>query len=212
MQMNQMLKMMVNFFSDYLRYRDELKKHDAWIRKFAANKGYSINPHWMFYTNLKIWLVESERLFGKRYCPCFEPSGDAELDRKLICPCAFLEQEISERGTCHCTLFGDRNLTSDDYKNAEKRLLEEYQGPLNLNGNTLDTRSAPLDPLRGLPVPDPIHQTKRAVRTIGVFPLKVIVDREEFARHIELFAERNQLKASTTRRNDGSYEVFLDRS
>lgn len=210
--MSEMLKMMVNFFSDYFRYRDELKKQDRWIKKFAAKKDYSVNPHWMFYTNLRIWLIESEKLFGKRYCPCFEPSGDPEFDRKLICPCAFIDQEIAERGTCHCTLFGRKDLTSKDYKEAEAHLLEEYQGPLNLNGNTLDTRTAPLDPLRGLPVPDPLHQTKRAIRTIGVMPLKVIVDREEFARHLEMFASRNGLKATTTSLEDGAFEVFIDRA
>jgi ferredoxin-thioredoxin reductase catalytic subunit len=200
---------MINFFKDFFRYRKKLKKHDEWIRKFAERKGYSVNPHWMFYTNLKIWLVESEEFFGKRYCPCFEPSGDPELDRKLICPCAFLEQEINERGTCHCTLFGRKDLDSKGYKEAEARLLEEYQGLLNIKDGVLDTRSAPIDPLRGLPIPDPLHQVKRAVKMLGILPLKVIVSNEEFARHIEIFARKNGLKYRTENIDKEHIEISI---
>lgn len=206
-----MFRMMINFFLDLIKYRKKLKKHDKWIKKFAENRGYSVNPHWMFYTNLKIWLVESEEFFGKRYCPCFEPSGDPELDKKLICPCAFLEQEINERGTCHCTLFGKKDLNPKDYKAAEARLLEEYQGPLNIKDGILDTRDVPIDPLRGLPVPDPLHQVKRAVKNLGILPIKVIVSKEEYARHIEIFAKRNNLKSKTEIISDDHIEINISR-
>lgn len=195
-----MLKMMYEFFRDIIKYRHELKKHDRWIRKYAEKKGYSINPHWMFFTNLKLWLIESEKLFGKRYCPCFEPSGDPEFDRKLICPCEFMHEEINQRGTCHCTLFGKKELTAKDYKKAEARLLEEYRGEINLKGRVLDTRGVPLDPLRNLPVPDPLHQTKRALSMVGV-PLTVIVDRKAFAEHLTRLAAAKGLQAEVKEEN-----------
>jgi ferredoxin-thioredoxin reductase catalytic subunit len=199
--MKDMLKMMIEFFRDVISYRKELKKHDGWIKKYASNKGYSINPHWMFYTNLKLWLIESENLFGKRYCPCFEPSGDPEFDRKLICPCEFMHEEIKEQGTCHCTLFGRKDLTGKEYKEAEARLLEEYRGEINLQNRVLDTRGVPIDPLRNLPVPDPLHQTKRALSMIGT-PLKVIVEKKVYAEHIVLLALKRGLKAEVNEEND----------
>jgi ferredoxin-thioredoxin reductase catalytic subunit len=77
-----MLKMMIGFFKDFLKYRIQVKKQDAWIKKFAKQKNYALNPSWMMSTNLEIWLSELEATFGKRYCPCFEPSGDADLNKK----------------------------------------------------------------------------------------------------------------------------------
>jgi ferredoxin-thioredoxin reductase catalytic subunit len=119
MKAGEMLTMMKGFFSDYARYRREVKKHDAWVKKYARQKGYRYNPHWMFYTNLKIWLAESQQTFGKRYCPCFEPGEDAQVNKKLLCPCAFAEAEIKERGVCHCVLFGRGDLTDEGFKEAE---------------------------------------------------------------------------------------------
>lgn len=203
-----MLKMMYEFFRDVIRYRSELKKHDSWIRKVAGNKGYSINPHWMFYTNLKLWLVESEQLFGKRYCPCFEPTGDPDFDKKLICPCKFMDEEIDERGTCHCTLFGKKDFTPEDYKKAEAILLSEYRGEINLKDNVLDTRGVPLDHLRGLPVPDPLHQTKRALSMVGT-PLEVIVEKQVYAEHIKLLCQKRGLRADV--KPDGDYLRVLIR-
>lgn len=192
--MKDMLKMMLEFIRDVFKYRRELKKHDVWIKKYAEKKGYSINPHWMFYTNLKLWLIESEKLFGRRYCPCFEPTGNEDFDRNLICPCKFAEEEIKIRGTCHCTLFGKKDLTDEEYRAAEKRLLEEYRGELNLNGRILDTRGVPIDPLRNLPVPDPLHQAKRALSAVGT-PLEVIVESRVHAEHVALLAEKRGLKS-----------------
>ena len=101
-----MIPMMKNFIADWRKYHKTLGKQDAWIRKYAEQNGYSVNPRWMVYTNLKLWLSDSEEMYGRRYCPCFEPTGDKEADRKLICPCTYLAEEVAQRGWCHCTLFG----------------------------------------------------------------------------------------------------------
>jgi len=169
--------------------------------KTCGKKGYSINQHWMFFTNLKLWLIESEKLFGKRYCPCFEPSGDPEFDRKLICPCEFMNEEIEQRGTCHCTLFGKKELIGKDHKEAEARLLEEYRGKINLKGRVLDTRGTSLDPLGSLPIPDPLHQTKRALSMVGT-PLKVTVNKKAFAEHIVKLASTRGLRGEVSEENE----------
>jgi ferredoxin-thioredoxin reductase catalytic subunit len=156
--MKDTLAMMRAFFSDLWRYRREVTAQDRWIRRYAVQHGYSVNPRWMIFTNLKLWLIDSQQLFGKRYCPCFEPSGEAELDRRLTCPCTFLAEEVAAHGT----LFGRAGYTKADYKTAESRLMQEYRGvPLRLEGHTLDTRGMPRDLLRGLQVPDALHQVKR---------------------------------------------------
>ncbi len=195
--MREMLAMMRGFANDFRRYRGSLRHQDTWIRRYAANKGYQVNPRWMVYTNLKLWMADSETMYGRRICPCFEPSGDADLDKRLVCPCSFLAQEIETRGWCHCTLFGRSDLSAADFKRAEDELMDEYRGtPLHWVDGVLDTRGHHIDPLRGLPVPDAIHQVKRAINGRGL-PLDVIVATRVEAGHIGRLAELRGYRVTT---------------
>ncbi|MFA6191691.1 MAG: ferredoxin-thioredoxin reductase catalytic domain-containing protein [Sulfurimonas sp.] len=183
-----MLKMMIGFFKDFLKYRVQVKKQDAWIKKFAKQKNYALNPSWMMSTNLEIWLSELEATFGKRYCPCFEPSGDAELNKKMLCPCEFIEDEIKEYGTCHCALFGSADLDKAGWKASSKRLMGEYQVPLNIKDGVLDTRGMPMDPRRNLPIPDAMHQLKATLNSYANKTLKMIVATEQEVLNLEKIA------------------------
>lgn len=183
-----MLKMMIAFFSDFFKFRKELKKHDTWIKKFALRKGYSINPSWMFYTNLKIWMEETMQIFGKRYCPCFEPSADPKANVKLHCPCKYLDAELERDGMCHCKLFGRGDLTKEEWKQGMDHLMEEYRVELNLKDNVLDTRGMTMDPLRDLPIPDAYHQVKQALQQTNGKQLKVIMATKQEMLNMEQFA------------------------
>ncbi len=184
-----MINMMIGFFKDYFKYKEAAKKQQKWMEKFCEQKGYAINPSWMMATNLKSNLCEMEATFGKRYCPCFEPSGDKELDKKMMCPCEYIEDEIAEYGTCHCALFGPADLSKEQWKASSKRLMEEYQVPKNLKNGVLDTRGMPLDPRRGLPVPDMMHQVKAVLNGYKGDRLTVIVEREQEALNLEKIAQ-----------------------
>lgn len=111
-------------------------------------------------TNLKVWLSEMEAVFGKRYCPCFEPSSDAQLNKKMVCPCEYIDDEIEQYGTCHCALFGRFNLDEEGWKASSKRLMQEYRVPLKIVDGVLDTRAQLKDPRRHLSIPDTLHQVK----------------------------------------------------
>jgi ferredoxin-thioredoxin reductase catalytic subunit len=206
--MSDMLQMAKAFYADWRRYGRDAKTHDAWIRKHARNRGWSVNPRWMLYTNLKLWLSDSEAMYGRRYCPCYEPSGAPELDSKLICPCEFAQAEIDATGWCHCTLFGRADLTAADYKRAEDQLMKEYRGaPLTFTDGALDTRGQHIDALRGLPVPDAIHQVKRALGARGL-PLEVVVATEVEALHVQRLAELRGLQSEVASL-EGSVRVWL---
>jgi len=183
-----MLKMMIGFMKDYWKYRDAVKKQHRWIVKYTAQKNYALNPSLMMSKNLEVWLSEMEATFGKRFCPCFESSGDAELDKKMLCPCEFIEDEIEEYGTCHCALFGRADLDKAGWKASSQRLMKEYRVPLNLQNGVLDTRGMPLDPRRGLPIPDAMHQMKSTLNGYGGTELKMIVAREQEAENLEKIA------------------------
>lgn len=177
--------MMIGFFKGLWKYRAEVKKQHKWIQKYTAQKNYALNPSWMMSTNLEVWLSEMEATFGKRYCPCFEPSGDAELDKKMMCPCEYIEDEIKEYGTCHCALFGNADLDQAGWKASSKRLMSEYQVPLNLKDGVLDTRGMPLDPRRNLPIPDAMHQLKSTLNSYSAKTLKIIVASKQEAINLE---------------------------
>ena len=183
-----MLKMMIGFMKDYWKYRDAVKKQHRWIVKYCAQKNYALNPSLMMSKNLEVWLSEMEATFGKRYCPCFEPSGDAVLDKKMCCPCEYIDDEIEEYGTCHCALFGRADLDKAGWKASSHRLMKEYRVPLKLEKGVLDTRGMPLDPRRGLPVPDAMHQMKATLNGYAGDTLKMVVEREQEAKNMETIA------------------------
>jgi len=180
-------KMTRAFLGDLVRYRKDVRRHARWIERFAARKGYSVNPHWMMNANLRLWLVESEQAFGQRYCPCFEPSDDDRLNKALVCPCKFIDQDIADKGTCHCTLFGAPDLDDAGWREAEARLMREYRVELKTRGELVDTTGIPTDPHRGLKVPDAYHLAKRALLLRGA-PVSLLVERDFEARNIQAWA------------------------
>lgn len=162
--MNSKVVMMKSFFAGFRRYHSTLSKQERWIGTFISRKPYQVNRNLMFRTNLKLWLSEAEDTFGRRICPCFSPTGEKEKDRALLCPCKFLEEDIREKGTCHCTLFAAKDAEPSIFKAAMARLMKEYQTPLYYNENgEIDIRRYPIDSVRELRVPDAYHIIKRAV-------------------------------------------------
>lgn len=162
--LNAKVIMMKSFYNGLRRYHKTLGKQERWIQRFIRNKGYQANRNWMFRTNLKLWLSEAEDTFGRRICPCFSPTGDQERDRAMLCPCKYLEEDIREKGTCHCTLFAAKDAKPSTFQTAMGRLMKEYQTPLFYNENgEIDIRRYPIDSVRGLRVPDAYHIVKRAV-------------------------------------------------
>ena len=203
-----MINMMIGFFKDYFKYKEPAKKQQRWMEKYCEQNNYAINPSWMMATNLKSNLCEMEATFGKRYCPCFEPSGDKELDKKMMCPCEFVEEEIKEYGTCHCALFGPADLSKEGWKASSQRLMDEYQVPKNLKDGVLDTRGMPLDPHRGMMIPDMMHQVKSTLNGYKGKQLKVIVATEQEALNLEKMAKYREIGFSKEA-GENSIEITL---
>lgn len=72
--------------------------------EFLADKPYTFNSdeRTVALTLEKLALNQIER--GAAYCPCKIASGNYHDDQQIVCPCAFLEQEIKEWGLCDCGL------------------------------------------------------------------------------------------------------------
>ena len=70
-----------------------------------AGKSFRLNPDQETVDNLMNAMVMRRQKKGDYYCPCRVVSNDAEQNRKIVCPCAFHEEEIAKDGHCKCWLF-----------------------------------------------------------------------------------------------------------
>ena len=73
--------------------------------KYAKEKGFRLNPDKETVEKIIKGLLENERKYGKRYCPCRRVTGDPEKDDKIVCLCSYHLREIEEIGHCLCNLF-----------------------------------------------------------------------------------------------------------
>ncbi|MEM2974441.1 MAG: ferredoxin-thioredoxin reductase catalytic domain-containing protein, partial [Candidatus Micrarchaeia archaeon] len=76
---------------------------------YAESVGYRLNPDKETVDRILEGLLENERKFGYRYCPCRIITGNKEQDSKIICPCEYHHREIEVLGRCACNLFLRRN-------------------------------------------------------------------------------------------------------
>ena len=174
---NPMLIMMKMFMKSLKRYRGTLKRQTKWLEAYAAKTRHAVNRDPLFNTNLKLWLSEAEETFGRRICPCFSPTGDEERDRKLICPCKYMEEDIRLKGSCHCTLFGGEGTSKETFQAGQQRLMKEYQTPMLRNEEgEIDIRKYPIEERRGLRVPDAYHLVKRAAIMAGREPIAMFLE------------------------------------
>ena len=73
--------------------------------EYAQKNGFSLNPNRKIVEGIVKSLLEREKKFGARYCPCRKITGNPDEDKKIICPCIFHRLEIEKDGHCLCGLF-----------------------------------------------------------------------------------------------------------
>ncbi|MFA6252446.1 MAG: ferredoxin-thioredoxin reductase catalytic domain-containing protein [Candidatus Paceibacterota bacterium] len=81
---------------------EELKNK---YKLYAQEKGISLNSNEKIVDAIIGGLLNNEQRHGEKYCPCRKVTGNAEEDKKIICPCIYHMDEISSMGHCHCNLF-----------------------------------------------------------------------------------------------------------
>ena len=75
------------------------------LKNYAEKNEILLNPDKKVTDFIIKSLLEREKKFGQKYCPCRKISGDAEEDKKIICPCIYHLEEIKKDGHCLCRLF-----------------------------------------------------------------------------------------------------------
>jgi len=73
--------------------------------EYAKQNGLKLNPDPRVVKRLIVGLLENEKKYGQKYCPCRRVSGNSEEDKSKICPCAWHREEIEKNGRCLCGLF-----------------------------------------------------------------------------------------------------------
>lgn len=84
---------------------DNLEKTIKEYEEYALRKGFKLNPNKEVVEKLVRGLLENEKKYGKRYCPCRRVTGNSEEDSKNICPCLYHLEELEKNGHCFCGLF-----------------------------------------------------------------------------------------------------------
>lgn len=72
---------------------------------YVADKPFVYNPNDAFVEKIIQGLAKRKAESGLATCPCRMATGKEDLDKKIVCPCEYHEQEIAEQGHCHCYLF-----------------------------------------------------------------------------------------------------------
>jgi ferredoxin-thioredoxin reductase catalytic chain len=83
----------------------------AKLKQQADEDGYILQPEAIILEDLLIGLVENEKRYGYRSCPCRLASGTLADDRDIICPCDYRDPDLEEFGCCYCTLYVDDDWT-----------------------------------------------------------------------------------------------------
>lgn len=77
--------------------------------KFTEGKDFQLNPNREITDMVAEGLLDNEKKYGLRLCPCRLRDGTKERDLELICPCKFKAQVTWEKeGRCWCGLFVKR--------------------------------------------------------------------------------------------------------
>lgn len=88
-------------FENIIVMEELIKKYE----EYAKQNGFQLNPNKKVVEGIVKSLLEKEKNLGARYCPCRRVTGDANEDKKIICPCVYHREEIEKDGKCHCGLF-----------------------------------------------------------------------------------------------------------
>lgn len=84
---------------------EKIEKMIKEYEEYATKNNYKLNPNIEVVKIIIKRLLENEKKYGFRYCPCRRIWGNSEEDKKKICPCDFRQTEIEEQGHCLCGLF-----------------------------------------------------------------------------------------------------------
>ena len=79
------------------------------LKPAQEKRGFFFNADESYTMPLLTSLLVNKGRYGYTSCPCRLASGNYELDRDIICPCAYAGPDIAEFGSCFCGLYVSRD-------------------------------------------------------------------------------------------------------
>lgn len=75
-------------------------------KKFTENNDFKLNPDNWHVDFIAQGVLENEKKYGLKLCPCRLRDGTRQRDLELICPCNFkMHDAWKTKGQCWCGLF-----------------------------------------------------------------------------------------------------------
>lgn len=78
------------------------------LKGFQEKKGYFFNSDSKMVMELLEMLLVNKERYGHMACPCRLASGNFEMDRDIVCPCVYREEDVKQYGQCFCGLYVSR--------------------------------------------------------------------------------------------------------
>lgn len=89
---------------------EEIDRVYCEINHDAESAGYHLHPDEVFTKGLVRGLIQNERRYGYRSCPCRLAMGSKEADLDIICPCDYRDPDLAEYNACYCALYVSRSV------------------------------------------------------------------------------------------------------
>jgi ferredoxin-thioredoxin reductase catalytic chain len=120
------------------------------LNREAVASGYHLNPDVGFTKSLIKGLIENERRYGYRSCPCRLATGKKQEDLDIICPCDYRDTDLADYGACYCALYVSRAALKGKKKIGS---IPERRPPPGKRGKSGESSRAAEKPLKiSLPV------------------------------------------------------------
>jgi len=108
----------VQEIKEIIGIRTEVDDLYAMLKKVNEPKGYYLNGDKEKTFELLRSLLTNKKRYGYMSCPCRLASGKRDNDRDIICPCVYREPDVTEYGSCFCSLY----VSADWYTGKIKRV------------------------------------------------------------------------------------------
>ena len=78
------------------------------LRPLQEKRGYFFNNDMELTMPLLEQLLVTKAKYGYMACPCRLANGEYALDKDIVCPCVYREDDVREFGACFCGLYVSR--------------------------------------------------------------------------------------------------------
>ena len=75
------------------------------LKPVQEKKGYYFNPDKALVMDILEGVITNKERYGYGSCPCRLATGRRELDKDIICPCAFRQEDVEKYERCYCLLY-----------------------------------------------------------------------------------------------------------